>query len=131
MAKGKVETGRIINAPAEAVWRLITDTRQWPQWGPSVVAVECDSRYIGPESRGRVKTAIGVRLPFRVTRFEQGLFWAWTVAGVPATGHRLESLGPGRSRLIFEIPLIAAPYTIVCQMALGRIACLLQDDAPQ
>ncbi len=41
-----VAVNQKINAAADEVWDLITDTRRWPQWGPSVQAVRCSERYI-------------------------------------------------------------------------------------
>jgi hypothetical protein len=118
-----VRVSREVDAPAEAAWRVLTDTREWPAWGPSVVEVIVSpGPVLTAASRGRVKTALGVWLPFRVTRFEEGARWDWVVAGVPATGHLVEPLGPGRCLVSFEVPTWAAPYALVCRAALGRIA---------
>ena len=51
----------------ERVWELLTDTSQWPLWGPTVRAVECPVRYICQGTSGRVRTPIGLWLPFRTT----------------------------------------------------------------
>lgn len=125
-----METSVEIPAPAEAAWRLLTDTSQWPQWGPSLSRVESAERYIGPGSTGRVQTIIGVWLPFRVTEFVAGQRWSWEVAGIPATGHRVESLGPDRCRVVFEVPLPAAPYLAVCRLAAQRIRKILEQEQP-
>jgi len=52
-------------------------------------------------------------------------FWSWKVAAIKATGHRIQTTETGKCCLWFEVPIIAAPYTLICQMALGRIANLL------
>ncbi|PLX86673.1 MAG: hypothetical protein C0617_00230 [Desulfuromonas sp.] len=121
-----IEITRDISAPATAVWALLTDTRQWPRWGPSVAEVRCSERNIRGGSRGAVRTPLGVWLTFTVTAFEPGRSWAWKVAGVPATGHRVEPQGRGRCRLVFIVPLWAAPYAAVCRLAAGRIARLAE-----
>lgn len=110
-------------APAASVWELLVDTRQWAGWGPSVAGAEIDGggHRIGPGATGRVRTAVGASLPFRVTAWEDGRRWSWSVGGVPATTHRVEPDGPGACRVIFGVPWWAPPYLAVCAVALGRI----------
>jgi len=115
-------------APASAAWELLTDTARWSQWGPSVSRVESAEQQIGPGSTGRIQTIIGVWLPFRVTGFAAGHRWDWEVAGIPATGHRVEPLGPDRCRVVFEVPLLAAPYLPICRLAAGRIRNILEQE---
>jgi hypothetical protein len=121
----RLVVSREIEAPAETVWTLLTDTRWWPVWGPSVGAVEVDGddRTIREGSTGRVRVA-GTWVPFRIDRCRDHR-WTWRVAGVPATGHRVAPLD-GRSRAAFEVPLLAAPYAAVCARALGTIARLAE-----
>lgn len=70
-------------------------------------------------SRGRIRTIGGVWLPFEVGS-DGTRRWTWRVAGVPATGHEVEPVGDG-SRVTFEVPLLAAPYAVVCWVALRRL----------
>jgi hypothetical protein len=105
-------------APAR-VWRTFRDTRTWSAWGPSVRAVDCEDRYVVAGSTGHVTTVGGVRLPFEVTTCADGR-WTWDVAGLPATGHRVVADGDGCVAAI-EVPLLAAPYAVVCRRALGRL----------
>ncbi len=113
-----------IDASAEAVWKILTDTELWPVWGPSVVAVDAPQRWIARGVKGRVKTAIGVWLPFEITAFDAPVYWHWKVAGIPATGHRLIPQGPERCTLIFELPRGAFPYASICRRAAEAIALL-------
>jgi len=117
---------RHIEASGDRVWDLITDTRRWPLWGPSVRMVDCPQRYIDAGCSGRIRTPIGLWLPFRVTVFEPGIYWDWRVAGIRATGHRVERVGPARCRLAFTVPIWAAVYGPVCHLALLRIDRLLR-----
>lgn len=117
-----------IQAPASAAWQLLTDTSRWPQWGPSVSRVESAEQFIAPGSSGRVKTFIGVWLPFRITEFVAGQRWGWEVAGIPATGHRVQPLRPDRCRVTFEVPLLATPYLAVCRLAAARIRNILEQE---
>jgi len=110
-----------IPVPAAVAWRLLTDTEAWPRWGPSVRAVDAPARRIGPGMRGRVKTALGLWLPFGITDWEAGRRWSWRVAGVPATDHVVERLGPGRCRVAFAVPRWAPFYLPVCRAALRRL----------
>jgi len=121
-----VEISRCIKASPEALWDILTDTTRWPTWGPSVVDVQCPHKRIQKGSRGRVKTALGLWIPFLVTDFELERYWSWRVFGVRATGHRVEKCAEGLSRLTFEVPLLGAPYVIVCRGAISRIADILE-----
>jgi uncharacterized protein YndB with AHSA1/START domain len=116
-------TSRAIDAPAGTVWELLVDPARWPAWGPTVRGAELDGA-LALGARGRVQTALGVWLPFEVTRFEDGRAWSWAVAGVPATDHTVDPLDGGRCRAGFGVPWVAAPYLGVCAVALARIDAL-------
>lgn len=117
---------RTVRADREAAWELLTDTRRWPEWSPTVGAVEADERRIRAGTTGRVRVA-GLRLPFEITSCE-GYRWTWDVARVPATGHRVDAADGGgeRCRVVFELPVLAAGYAPVCDRALDRIADRLE-----
>ncbi len=123
---GCIHISRDIKASCRDTWEIITDTSQWPLWGPSVAEVECTERFITKGTRGRIKTTLGLWVNFEITGFEEGRSWSWHVAGFPATGHRIEESEDRVCRLVFEVPLLAAPYAIVCNRALNRIADLLE-----
>lgn len=106
-----------MRASRDAVWRAFRDTRRWPDWGPSVRAVDCPDRYVRAGSTGHVTTLGGLRVPFEVTTCTDGR-WTWDVAGLPATGHRVTS---DPVVAAFEVPLVAAPYAAVCRRALPRL----------
>jgi uncharacterized protein YndB with AHSA1/START domain len=124
-------TGRLVaraecDAPAEAAWRILAAPRRWPEWGPSVRAVRCPHESIRAGSRGEVQLVFGPWLTFVVQRCEPPVYWDWRVAGMPATGHRVLPLGPGRCRVEFELSPLAAPYWFVCRTAAGRVARLAE-----
>jgi hypothetical protein len=121
-----IKVGRNIDASSATVWRMITDTHSWVRWGPSIIAVECDERSIRGGSQGRIKTRLGFWVPFVVTTYEHGRYWHWRVGGIPATGHRVEPLAAEQCRLVFEVPAWAAPYAMICRLALHRITRLLK-----
>lgn len=122
-----MDVSRTIEVPAAVAWEVLTDTHVWSTWGPSVAGVDHDGRYLHAGSRGRVRTAVGPTIPFEVSDFEPGRRWAWRVAGVPATGHRVDPLGDTRCRVVFEIPAVAAAYAAVCWVALRRIEILAEQ----
>ncbi len=117
----------VATAP-EVVWGLLTDLDAWPQWGPSVAGASVDADRLGLGVRGTVRTAVGISLPFEVTGFEEGRHWAWRVAGVPATGHRVEPDADG-CRVTFTVPWWAPGYLAVCAIALRRIDALATSAA--
>jgi hypothetical protein len=75
-----------------------------------------------------VQTAFGPWLSFQITEFIAGQYWHWKVAGIPATGHRVLSIGPSLCRVVFEVPVLAAPYLIVCRLAVQRIKNILEEE---
>ena len=120
-------TTRDIPAPAEAVWEVLTDPERWPDWGPSVRAVDLQAPRLALGARGRVQTAARVWAPFEITRFDDGRAWSWAVAGLPATDHSVESLGASSCRAGFGVPWVAAPYLSICRVALSRIERLVRQ----
>ncbi len=116
-----LEVSRMIDAPAGAVWDLLTDTSRWPEWGLSIRAVDCPERYIRGGTRGRVKTVLGTWVPFVITDYRNGHYWSWKVFGLSATGHRVDPLLDSRCLLAFTVPPAAAPYLTVCRIAMLRI----------
>lgn len=119
-----LSTSRGIAAPAASVWAALVDTSAWPKWGPSITAVEPAEGRIELGSRGRVRTVLGVWLPYEITELEAGSRWAWSVAGVRATAHRVEALDARRCRASFDVPTLWFPYLAVCRVALARLARL-------
>lgn len=124
--RSRITVHRILRADALRVWDLLVDTARWTEWGPSVRAVDYPERWIRLGSSGRVRTALGFWMPFVITEFDDGIHWAWRVAGIAATGHRLDVLDHGLCRLAFEIPRWAFPYASVCLLALQRIARIIE-----
>ena len=104
---------------------------RWPVWGPSITGVEPAAARPGPAagpgsgglafcSRGKVRTVLGAALPYTVTAFEAGRYWSWSVAGIPATGHRVIPQDGG-CLVTFTVPWWAPAYLPVCALALRRI----------
>ncbi len=121
---------RVIAAPPEAVWKLLVDLDAWPQWGPPIRRAELDRPFDKLQWRatGHVYTWLPVGVPFVVTEFEPGRYWAWTVAGLPATSHRVDPVEDG-ARVAFAVPWWAAPYMSVCVVALRRMEKMLTGSA--
>lgn len=120
-ALGTFDVSVVTDAPAERVWDIFTDTRTWSHWGPSVRHVELESERLTEGARGRIETAGGLWIDFEITEWDPGRRWVWEVGGVRATGHRVESLDDGRTRLVFEVPIVAAPYAAICRRAAKKI----------
>ena len=121
-----VRVSRIINASAEALWDLLTDTTRWTEWGPSILQVQSEERYIRAGSVGRVKTVLGFWAPFVIIEWENRRHWSWRVFNIRATGHRVEAIKANCCKLIFEIPCWAVPYAFICNMAAKRVARLAE-----
>lgn len=128
LERDKIVIGMMVQSAAKDAWRLLTDTQQWARWGPSVSDVACEHRYIGPDSKGRVKTLFGFWVPFTVTGFRDQQFWGWRIGRFPATGHRVRVEDETSCVVAFDMPWWALPYLIVCHIALGRIKRLLTSN---
>jgi uncharacterized protein YndB with AHSA1/START domain len=111
---------RHIDAPAEAVWKVLVDTDAWPRWGPTVAEGEVDGGVLALGATGTVITPVGIPLPFTIIEFEPGRRWTWSVAGVPATSHAVEPDGDG-CRASMSAPWWAPVYLPVLSIALARI----------
>lgn len=122
------EVARVVGADAGAAWELLTSTRRWPEWGPSVTAVDPADATIVAGMTGRLLTPVGAWWPFRITQMDPPRTWEWSVLGLPATTHRVEAV-PGGCRVSFGVPVVAIPYLVVCRVALSRIATLLEQPA--
>ena len=123
----RVERSVVVESPAERVWNLLIDFSEWPKWGPSIRSVSALADQAGPGVTGHVRTRIGVSLPFRITGWAPGRFWSWRVAGIAATGHRVEPLGPAVTRVTFTVPWVAAPYATVLAVGLDRLKRLAEE----
>jgi hypothetical protein len=127
----RIELQRVVDAPPAAAWNLLVETRRWPEWGPSVTAVEFDAGRLFEGGSGRVRLPGGLWVPFEVDSLtgptaETPGRWTWRVGKIPATGHRVEAGADGGCRVVFELPLLAAGYAPVCRRALDRIETLLE-----
>lgn len=121
----RLEVSREIAAPASTVWALLVDVTRWPAWGPAVTDVAYAGRSLSAGTTGRVQVLGLLWLPFAIEGVESWR-WTWTVAGrtPPADGHRVDGIADDRCRASFELPLWAAPYLLVCWVALWSLARL-------
>jgi hypothetical protein len=117
----KIWIHREIDAPAEAVWELLSNPEYWPDWGPTVKRAQLQGDLIEAGAVGAVTTVMKFDLPFEITAYNDGAHWAWKVAGVEATDHTVEPLAPARCRVGFGVPWPAAPYLAVCRVAMARL----------
>ena len=119
--KKRISICKQIDASPAVVWDVLTDTRLWPTWGPSILAVECSDRFIGRSSRGRIKTLLLFWLPFSIIEFRPMDYWNWRVGPLTATGHKLNQAGDNSCNLCFEMSRWAVFYLPVCWLALLNI----------
>ena len=115
-----ISVSRFVPAEPAVAWDLLVDTTRWADWGPSVTRVDVPDVRLREHSTGRVRSPVGVWIPFRVTDFDEGRMWSWSVGGVRATTHSVERV-PGGCRVSFGVPALVAPYALVCREALRRI----------
>lgn len=99
------ETTRTIAAPAGAVWPVLVDVVRWPEWTPTITAVELlDDGPFVVGSRARVRQP---RLPpaeWRVTELVDGSRFVW------------EALGPGMRTIARHV---VVPHGEGCRVTLS------------
>ncbi len=115
-----LSVSRAMPVPAASAWHVLTHVEAWPAWGPTVAGASVPGGVIGPGAKGTVRTAVGLSLPFEITEFDEGRAWSWTVAGVPATEHRVRATDEG-CVVTFGVPWWAPGYVAVCALALPRV----------
>lgn len=125
----RLELSRRVDAPAAAAWAVLTDVTRWPDWGPAVTGVDYPDRTVSAGTAGRVRLLRSVWVPFRIDEVSE-YHWTWTVWGrtPPAYGHRVDVIGDGACRVVFELPLWAPWYLPICVVALESIATLAVTD---
>ena len=96
-----------IEAPPEAVWKVLMDFDSYPSWNPFIRRVD-GRAVVGSKLRARLEPPTGRGMTFRptVTTFRPGEAFGWLgrlgVPGVFDGAHRFE-LGPldgGRTRFV-------------------------------
>lgn len=125
----RLSVGVDVDAPAEAVWEQIARFEHWTEWGTTIRAVDVEADAVRPGVTGRVQTIIGIWLPFEITNVVEGRSWTWNVAGRPATGHNVATLGPARSRVEFTVAWPLAPYALPMWLAARRIRRLAAGES--
>jgi hypothetical protein len=110
-----------IQADASRVWERLSRIDHWTEWGSSIRSVTATHPAVVEGMEGHVRTVAGPRLAFSITSVEPGRSWTWKVAGVPATGHAVTPIGAGRSRVVFSVPWVFAPYLLVLRHALSKL----------
>lgn len=121
LTRSFIEVSLRVPVPARIMWSVLVDTRTWPRWGPSVTAVQHQGARLRAGSRGRIRTPVGLWLPFEVTELVPGRAWSWRIGGVRATGHRVEPSGPHCCTVSFTVPWWAAPYVAVVRRGLRAL----------
>lgn len=98
MGTTEIRTEIGIAAPPPAVWRVLTDLREYPSWNPMVVAAEGSPRE-GRRAKLRYRSSLGVELTFDVliTRSEPGQELRWLGRRLGVSGDHYFALRPTAS----------------------------------
>ena len=104
-----------INAPADKIWSILTNTGAWPEWDPSCDRIE-GTVALGAKIKAFTKLSPGRAFPVKVTELAPNQKMTWS-GGMPFglfKGERtftLSSDGPGRTsfelREVFSGPMLA------------------------
>ena len=76
------ETTRHIDSPAQQVWDVLFDVERWPEWTPTIDAVErLDDGPLHVGSRARVRQPRLPRASWTVTEVVAGRSFTWVASG--------------------------------------------------
>lgn len=96
-------------------WDRYAELNRWSTWAPQISSVEADGDLLHPGLTGRVRTSVGVSVPFVVTDVDApAMTWSWIawVGPVRLTlHHAITPRGTGaRASLAIEgaAPLVTA-----------------------
>jgi uncharacterized membrane protein len=100
------ESSIVIAAPAEAVWRVLSDVVQWPQWLPTVASVEAlDQKTLHVGSRFVIHQPKLRPATWTVSEIEELRRFAW-VARSPGlhmvAEHSVTKDSPATSRVVLR-----------------------------
>ena len=112
---------RTISEPSHKVWEILTNTKYWPIWGPSIQSVAPSDTKIILGTQGSVKTILGFHVTFVITKFKEQNVWDWDTCGLPVTGHTIRPINSQCTEVIFDLPVLLAPYALFCWIALRKI----------
>ncbi|MGY1822549.1 SRPBCC family protein [Geodermatophilus sp. SYSU D00079] len=113
--------------PAE-VWERYAVPARWPGWAPQITAVEFPVARLASGSRGRVRTPLGLALPFVVDAVDEAARrWSWTVSVGPVRLRLLHWVAEGPDggsttglRIDGPAPLVLG-YAPLARLAIGRL----------
>ena len=102
---GRFSVGMSMEAGSSDVWRIITDTSLWPQWGPSVLDVKCSDRFILYGTKGFVKTVMGF----------SPCFYHYIFKKKKENGHGPLAVSTPQGIALFQLMMIAVCCFLICR----------------
>ena len=79
----QIEVQVEIHRAPDVVWPVLVDVERWPEWTPSVTAVErLDQSAFGIGSRVRIRQPKLKTMVWRVSEFSQGRLFTWDTRNV-------------------------------------------------
>jgi carbon monoxide dehydrogenase subunit G len=90
MSLPSIKVSRIIQAAPEKVWDMLTDTTRWTEWGPTVRAVQSETRYIEAAQQVTLKRSLdfGPLLPSPNGRTNNTGHGVFLTSGPPVTASK-------------------------------------------
>ena len=97
----------VVNASLESAWQYLLRLDQWPTWAHHIKLIEVHPKgHLGPESKGVIHLANGMKSTFRVTDFNPYRNWKWVGPFLWLTihyDHRFESISSRQTKLTFVL----------------------------
>jgi len=108
-------------------WDRYVVLARWSSWAPQISGVDADAERLQPGLTGRVRTSVGLKVPFVITDVDAAaMTWSWIVGAGPVRHtlhHAIAPRGSGtRATLAIEgaAPLVTA-YAPLAWWALRRL----------
>jgi len=127
------ETTVEIDAPADRVWRALSEAEKWPQWTKSMREVTwLNGGTLKVGSRARVKQPASVPLVWEVSEVDPGNSFSWRTSsfGVAAVGaHVIRTIGTDKVALTLSIHQSGSLSPIVSLLMARRTRRFVQMEA--
>ncbi len=96
-----------VGVSLQKAWEHLARPEQWPSWAPHIKRIDLEPPgQLGPQSRGVLHLANGMKPAFRVTDFNPPQNWIWVGRFLWLTviyDHQFEELDAGHTKLTFIV----------------------------
>ena len=128
----RYRTAVMIEAPAERVWRVLSDVAEWPDWTPTVSEVRAEAGGLSVGGVVTVKQPGRRAVDYTVQELVDGQRFQWgrEVGGVrQCADHIVTAISAGRCSLTLEFSMEGALGSALGLIGSGKIRRMVNIEA--